>query len=272
MQSKRISAAAGVVVVLLLAVLVSAKPAAAAIIDVYDGYDGGSFDFAPLQTYFTGFGNTVNRLAPTFTSLAGAQFVILSMPGGENSGTPLSLSPSQLAAIDAYVAGGGRLLLNSDGAEAYQLSVNAVNTILTSLGSSIVNQSTTSQTGYRDTTHILANAFTTGVLDVNYGYTSSLTGGTALVFGNSTTDNGQEFIAYQAIGAGYVFVSGDVDIADNINSTTTNNNGILYCNFAGLNCGSSGPVPEPSSLTLFLVAGTAMILKRKFASTPSSNS
>ena len=47
-------------------------------------------------------------------------------------------------------------------------------------------------------------------------------GGTALVFGDPITDSGQDFIAYQSIGAGDVFVIADTDTTDNINSTATN--------------------------------------------------
>jgi hypothetical protein len=93
------------------------------------------------------------------------------------------------------------LLLNSDG-DAFPSSIAAVNTVLASLGSAIVNQNIGSQTGYYDATQIVANPFTAGMNDINYGYTSSLMGGTALAFRNSVTDYGQEFIAYQAIGLG----------------------------------------------------------------------
>ncbi len=233
------------------------KPAVADVVDIYDGL---GFDFGPLNTFFTGQGYTVNQLSSTFSSLAGANFVILSEPG------TLSLSAGQLSTIDSYVDGGGRLLINSEWYPGFTSDITSTNTILTSLGSSIVNADTASEPGYHDTSDIVVSPFTAGVTDVNYADTSSLSGGTALVFGNPVTDDGQEFIAYQGIGSGFVFVIADSDTADNINSTTTNNNGVLYCDFGGLTCAATpSTVPEPGSIGLLFtaIAGAGLVLRKQ---------
>jgi hypothetical protein len=259
-QSKRFNVIVSVVA-LAVAALVS-KSAFAGTIDIYDG---NGLDFAPLDTFFTAEGDTANQITSSFASLAGAQFVILSVPGFS-----YDLTPAQIATVDAYVTGGGRLLINSEWEGYCPGCITETNTILASLGSTIVNDATASNSGIHDTSDIVANPFTAGVSDVNYADTSSLTvgaGSTALVYGNPVTDDGQLFIAYQPIDAGDVFVIADSDTADNINATTTNNNGILYCNFGGLACAAApSPAPEPSSLLLFggsILAGLALALKRR---------
>lgn len=244
-------------VVALFAIALFPKLAVADTVDIFDGL---GFDHAHLTTFFTGKGDTVNQLTASFTSLAGANFVII-------QGPTTGFTATQLSAIDTYVNGGGRLLINSEYVGFSPQAIADANTILTSLGSSIVNQSTSSNGGFHDTSDIVASPFTAGVTDVNYADTSSLTGGTALVFGNPVTDLGQEFIAYQAIGLGDVFVIADSNTADNINSTTTNNNGVMYCDFGGLACAATAPsVPEPNTLLLLgtRLLGVGATIKRKF--------
>ena len=147
-------------------------------------------------------------------------------------------------------------MLNSDGAgfEGYQGNVNVV---LSSLGSSIVNVDGGYDPQYHVTTNIATNPFTTGVSSVIYAYTSALTGGTGLVVGVS----GQQFISYQAIGSGYVFVIADSNTGDGLGQPSYGN-GQLYLNFLN---GGSGSTPEPGTLIMFGsgIVGLAGFLRRK---------
>ena len=175
-------------------------------IDIYDAYPGNpsatppippSPNYGPLSTYFGGRGYTVNQLTASFSSLSGANLVILSYPVG--------LGASQLSAIDSYVNGGGRLIINSDG-QGFEDAQTAVNAILASLGSSIVNVDGAFDSGFHKTTNFISGPFTAGVTTINNAYTSEFTGGNALAYGVSD----QVFIAYQQIGAGYVFAIADI--------------------------------------------------------------
>ena len=107
------------------------------------------------------------------------------------------------------------------------------------------------------TSNILVNPFTAGVSSVLYGYTSAVTGGTGLVLGVS----GQDFISYQGIGSGYVFVIADSNTGDGLNPPQYGNPQ-LYLNFVNA---TSGTTPEPGTLIMFGsgVIGLAGILRRK---------
>jgi hypothetical protein len=249
----------GAVALVAIVCLREAASASATTVDVYDGYIEDGYK---LTSYFRGLGYTVNLLNPDFVSLTGANLVILTQPGGLGSGDPLSFSSAQLNAINDYVDQGGRLLLNSEGV-AYKVSIIAVNRILFSLGSSIINLDTAYDDDFHDTTNIVSNHFTTGVHDINYAYTSSLSGGTPLAYGVS----GQVFVSFQMIGSGNVFVITDYDTEDHIESTSTNDNGVLYCNFGGLPCGAApiAPVSEPLSLALLGTGVISLALTRSRA-------
>lgn len=143
----------------------------AATVDIYDGYDG-VHSYVPLNAYFTGQGYLVNNVGNSFTTLAGADLAILSFPVG--------LTAIQLSAIDSYVNSGGRLIINSDG-QNFEAAQSAVNAILKSLGSTMTNVNGAFDLSHQSTNAIYANAFTTGVKNINYYYTSQISGGTPLV-------------------------------------------------------------------------------------------
>ena len=212
--------------------------ASAATVSVYDGVYGAASYFDP---FFSSAGFTTNDLSSNFTAsdIAGSKLVILS---GDSS-----VTASQLSALDSYVSGGGRLVVQSDAAgfESFQTTLNAVSA---SLGSSIVNVDGAYDGLFHSTTAVLPSAFTAGVNTVQYAYTSSLTGGTPLVNGLS----GQNFIAYQAIGSGYFFAIADVDTQEGLSSASVDN-GQLYLNFANA---SVSAVPLPASAPMF---GAALI-------------
>ena len=225
------------------ATLISTAAHATSTIAIYDGYDG-SYSFAPLSNYFTLQGYTVTTVGPGSMSLAGADLAILAYPVG--------MGASDLAAIDSYVAGGGKLIMNTDGA-GHEGAQGAMNAILASLGSSMTNIDGAFDGGYHNTTNIVAGPYTTGVSSLNYGYTSEISGGNPVAYGNG----GQLFIAWQQIGSGRVMAIADLDTADS--ATFNGDNPTLYCNFGALSCGASPVgVPEPGTWAMMLVGFTGM--------------
>lgn len=240
MRSKLLVAALWVAVL-------AGSTASAANIGVLDDYGN---EYGNISSFYTSQGNSVYALTDSFTAgqINGSKLLVLTLFN--------TLGSSQLSALDSFVNGGGRLVLNSDGQyfENYQSNVNAV---LSSLGSSMVNVDGAYDSGYHTTTNIVPNPFTAGVSSVLYGYTSQIAGGTGLVLGLS----GQTFIAYQAIGSGYVFAIADSNTGDGLGQSQYGNNQ-LYLNFLN---GTSGTTPEPGTLVMFGsgIIGLAGMLRRK---------
>ncbi len=226
--------------------------ASASTIDILDEY---GVDAGPLTTFYTGNSDTVNNLNSGFTSsdISGANLVVL-------AGLTSNLNSGQLAAIDSFVTGGGNLVLMSDAA-GFETLQGTLNNTLTSLGSTMVNVDGSYDSGYQTTTTIASNPFTTGVTSLEYGYTSAITGGTALVTGVG----GQVFVATEQIGSGNVFAIADLDTAD-VNTISNAGNQQFYCNVAGDGCALSG-APEPGTFGLagLAVAGAFAMLRRKKA-------
>jgi hypothetical protein len=139
---------------------------------------------------------------------------------------------------------------------------NRITAAISALGGNISINNITLDGGFHDATvgngQILNHPLTTGVNTYNYAAFAPLTlSGTAqtLMVG---TDLTSVMMGYQNIGPGSIFLITDQNVWDNVGSTSTNNNGIMFENLLLGRTGAppvSG-VPEPASLTL-MVSGLA---------------
>jgi hypothetical protein len=195
--------------------------------------------FGSTLTYYqnTFAGQTTGVLNHNFTAatLSGASLVI------SNGAT--SFSQTELAALTSYVNGGGRLLLGTEGS-IYSTSINTANLAYAALGSSIRNDLNAYDAGNHTTTNIVSSLFAAGVQTISYAYASGLSGGTALVFGAS----GETLVAYQQIGAGYVFGLTDSNLTDQY-VTKPNDNAQLFRDIE--TGGLPGQTPLPAAFPLF---------------------
>jgi hypothetical protein len=210
-------------------------------------------DFGDAGSYLTFFGSkgqTTGTLSHGFSaaSLAGTSLVIANMSNGYSSG--------ELAALNSYVVGGGRLVISSEGG-GFPFAINSANAVYGALGSSVVNDFGGFDGNFHNTTNIAASPFTNGVASINYAYSSGLSGGTPLVFGVSN----QTLVAFQQIGSGYVFGVTDSNLSTNI-LETGNDNGQLFLNFENA---SISAVPEPSTWAMMILgfASVAFIACRR---------
>lgn len=198
--------------------------------------------FDSTLTYYqnTFAGQSTNLLSHGFTAatLSGASLVI--------SNGAASFSQSELAALTSYVNGGGRLLLGTEAGVFFPNSINAANQAYAALGSSIRNDLGAYDGGNHVTTNIANSPFTAGVHTISYAYASGLTGGTALVQGTS----GETLVAYQQIGAGYVFGLTDSNLTQYVSKP--NDNAQLFINFETAAVMTSA-VPEPSTWAMLLL-------------------
>ena len=130
------------------------------------------------------------------------------------AGNTVVPSPTEMAALLAYVTGGGRVLIDSDFGDFSNLN-NTANAILASLGVSMSYVSATLDIPCSTTTNVVPGPFSTGLagLPMKLATTGDIavaSPAAVIVNGNS----GQPLLAYQQLGSGVVFFTSDTQTFD----------------------------------------------------------
>jgi hypothetical protein len=108
-------------------------------------------------------------------------------------------TPSELAALSAFIMGGGNVILTGEnGNSLFTVSNAAINSALMSLGSSMRIGIDAGLSGYQTATILTANTATAGTAGFQFAAPSLVTGGTGLY---ATTSNGV-FLAFENVTAG----------------------------------------------------------------------
>ncbi|HTY80719.1 MAG TPA: PEP-CTERM sorting domain-containing protein [Candidatus Bathyarchaeia archaeon] len=267
MRSQKLGVAISVAAVLLLIACISAD-AGTITIGSYDGtvslrpFTGGDFsnliaDLLDPSNFGPG---GINSSSVVIAGAVGS--VNASILSGYNvfvMDEVSSLPAGDAAALAAWVAGGGRLVISNDSSGDGATGGNAILSLLD--GSSIT---TGFQGGSTDSGNITASGLSSNGLFGNLvGGTFGASPGSPLIAGASSkiiaTSDGANFLMETLAGSGAVLTTADVSfmnffvppgtVASNIN------NGLLFENFmpvlsAGNPSPGPSPVPEPHSLLL----------------------
>jgi hypothetical protein len=142
---------------------------------------------------------------------------------------------SEITALRDYLQSGGRVLFGSDhagpGGSGSYIDPYLNSTLLPQLGSSMLFNSTLLDGGGHHSSspgQILASPFTQGVDLVRFAAVNSITNGIPLLLATNLNDS---FFSYERIGAGYLFLSGDINLMDAANAAAWGyDNGTFFHN------------------------------------------
>ena len=178
-----------------------------------------------------------------------ASLLFLPLPG-------ISFEASEVAAIDAFVDGGGTLLVTAEGS-GFPSQNGRVSSLLAALGSTITLLNTGTDGGFQTATvangQIVSDPLTAGVDSFNYAYGTQLSvgSGSELFLLTDLTP----LAAYENIGDGRVIVFGDSNAFEIERGELANaDNTQFLLNLL--------VVPEPTSTASLLIGGCLVGLRR----------
>jgi hypothetical protein len=228
----------------------SAWPAQAGKIVISDFF--GAFG-TRLDNFYDAAGHNSTLLgaaAASAADLVGADLHVLYLPNP-------AYSPAQVAVLQDYLAGGGRLAIFADNWVAATPQNDNINAILSALGASMsINPNPAFiDSGFHLATkangQIQIHPLTDGVDALEYAAPSTLITGVAdIIF--TGQDLPLPWAGFQSLGGGSLFLSGDSNVTDRIDGV--NDNDVFFLNLVEV----GQQVPEPRLILLLGAGLTAM--------------
>lgn len=209
---------------------------------------GDLFSLSAISTFYDALPDTDANIIGSLNSanLTGVQLLWAVQPASAYSSTDLTV-------MKDFMNGGGRIaFMGEHGGYAPNEDVRIASAV-SALGGSIGINVDSPDADYHNATvgngQILSNPLTAGVNTYNYGCFASLVlGGNAhaLMVG---TDHNQVMMAYQAVGAGSIFLITDQNVWDNVYASN-NDNKVMFENL--LSAPVIASVPEPETYAMLL--------------------
>ncbi len=218
--------------------------------------------------------NVINNF---YDNLTGADSNIIgSLTAGNLAGVELLWAVQPAAAYSAgditvmknFMNSGGRIaFMGEHGAFAPQENAR-IAAAVTALGGNININVDFPDAGFHDATvgngQILVDPLTVGVNTYNYACFASLVlGGNAKAL-MTGINHSLIMMAYQAVGAGSIFLITDQNVWDNV-SAASNDNKVMFENLLSATVTGTTPEPETYALMLLGLAGVGYAARRKAA-------
>jgi len=221
---------------LLSCVLFAALDAEAAVVKILTSTKASSISGADadddLNAFYQGLGATSSLHTGTIVpaDLDGVDLLVLMVPDD-------AFSVDEVAAIDAFAAGGGDLLVMGDQQGFSPTENGYLNDLLFDLGSSLGLGASSVDAGFHDTVPaqiVTQPGLTEGVGTVNYGNVNTVTGfdpARRLFLASNLTS---VWGAYEVIGPSRIVLLADVNVISNIEDTSGNDNHVFFANLVDI--------------------------------------